>query len=99
MESTFPNVFAILTTERDGAGLNKLCISYTMDCPPVFGDSPRALAGELSYVQVDKHGITIFYHPHQCRPCTSRDIHAKVGKGGTKPYMLQSYLLVVPEKM
>ena len=34
----------------------------------------RALARGLSYVQVDKHGITILYHLHQCRPCTSRDI-------------------------
>ena len=48
--------------------------SYTMACPPVRGDNPRALASGLSYVQVDKHGITILYHQHQCRPCTSRDI-------------------------
>ena len=27
--------------------------SYTMDCPPVRGDYPRALASGLSYVQVD----------------------------------------------
>ena len=33
--------------------------SYTMGCPPVRGDNPRALASGLSYVQVDKHGITI----------------------------------------
>ena len=48
--------------------------SYTMGCPPVRGDNPRALASGLSYVQVDKHGIIILYHLHQCRPCTSRDI-------------------------
>ena len=48
--------------------------SYTMGCPPVRGDNPRALASGLSYVQVDKHGITILCHPHQCRLCTSRDI-------------------------
>ena len=48
--------------------------SYTMGCPPVRGDNPQALASGLSYVQVDKHGITILYHQHQCRPCTSRDI-------------------------
>ena len=47
---------------------------YTMGCPPVRGDNPRALASGLSYVQVDKHGITILYHLHQCRPCTSQDI-------------------------
>ena len=45
-----------------------------MGCPPVRGDNPRALASGLSYVQVDKHGITILYHLHQCRPCTSSDI-------------------------
>ena len=44
--------------------------SYTMGCPPVRGDNPRALASGLSYVQVDKHGITILYHLHQCRPCS-----------------------------
>ena len=45
-----------------------------MGCPPVRGDNPRALASGLSYVQVDKHGITILYQLHQCRPCTSQDI-------------------------
>ena len=45
-----------------------------MGCPPVRGDNPRALASGLSYEQVDKHGITILDHLHQCRPCTSRDI-------------------------
>ena len=27
--------------------------SYTMGCPPVRGDNPRALASGLSYVQAD----------------------------------------------
>ena len=45
-----------------------------MGCPSVRGDNPRALASGLIYVQVDKHGITILYHLHQCRPCTSSDI-------------------------
>ena len=49
---------------------------YTMGCPPVRGDNPRALASGLSYVQVDKHGITILYHLHQCRPCTTRGIYS-----------------------
>ena len=40
------------------------CNCYTMGCPPVCGGNPRALASELSYVQVDKHGITILYHLH-----------------------------------
>ena len=43
-----------------------LCNSYTMGCPPVRGDNPRALASGLSYVQVDKNCITILYHLHQC---------------------------------
>ena len=56
-----------------------------MGCPPVRGDDPRALASGLSYVQADKHGMTILYHLHQCRPCTSQEIfRAKVGKGGIK---------------
>ena len=57
------------------ARLLSTCNSYTMGCSPARGDNPRALASGLSYVQVDKHGIiTISYHLHQCRPCTSRDI-------------------------
>ena len=38
--------------------------SYTMACPPVRGYNPQALASGLSYVQMDKHGITILYHQH-----------------------------------
>ena len=53
---------------------SKLRHSYAMGCPPVRGDNPRALVSGLSYVHVDKHGITILYHLHQCRPCTSQDI-------------------------
>ena len=60
---------AVLTCLEDGTSN-----SYTMGCPPVRGDNPRALVSGLSYVQVDKHGITILYHLHQCRPCTLRDI-------------------------
>ena len=48
--------------------------SYTIGCPSVRGDNPRALASGLSYVQVDKHGIIILCDLHQCRPRTSRDI-------------------------
>ena len=47
----------------------------TMICPPVHGDNPQALASGLSYIQMDKMvtiiGMTILYHLHQCRPCTS----------------------------
>ena len=52
-------------------------LSYVIVIPwfaPVRGDNARASASGLSYVQVDKHGITILYHLHQCRPCTTRDI-------------------------
>ena len=53
-----------------------------MGCPPLRGDNPRALASRLSYVQVDKHGITILYHLHQCTPCNLHKIfRVKVGKG------------------
>ena len=38
--------------------------SYTMDCPRVRGNNPRNLASGLSYVQVDKHGITVLYPIH-----------------------------------
>ena len=50
-----------------------------MGCPPVRGDNPRALASGLSYVQVDKDGITILYHLHQCTPL---EIFRAKGKGG-----------------
>ena len=45
--------------------------SYNTGRLPVRRDNPRALASGLSYVHVDKHVITILYHLHQCRPCTS----------------------------
>ena len=50
--------------------------SYTMGSPPVRVDNPRALASGLSYVQVDKHGITIVDLAHH------EVFRAKVGKGG-----------------
>ena len=53
-----------------------------MGCPPVRGDNPRALASGLSYVQVDKHGITI-YTTNISVDLTHREIfRAKVIKGG-----------------
>ena len=53
--------------------------NYNMSCPPVRGDNPRALASGLSYVQVDKHGIAIFFSVE----LTHHEIFcAKVGKGG-----------------
>ena len=70
-----------------------------MGCPPVRRDNPRALASGLSYVQVDKYGITILYHLHhlhQCRPCISRGFSAKVGKGGVKVYDI-TYIIIVTQ--
>ena len=42
-----------------GMCANAIRNSYTMGCPPVCVDNPRALASGLSSVQVDKHCITI----------------------------------------
>ena len=71
-QSIFRNIF--FRARRLENVLNGISYSYTMGCPPVRRDNPRALASGLSYVQVDNHGITILYHLHQCRPCTLRDI-------------------------
>ena len=38
---------------RHGPASQPISNSYTMGCPPVRGDNPRALANGLSYVQVD----------------------------------------------
>ena len=46
--------------------INALRNSYTMACPTVRKDNPRALASGLSYLQVDKHDLTILCHLHQC---------------------------------
>ena len=64
----FLHLFGSTQKEVDGSVLSN---SYTMGWPPVRGDNPRALASGLSYVQAEKHGITILYHLHQSRPCTS----------------------------
>ena len=57
-----------------------------MACLPVRGDNPRALASGLSYVQVDKHGITI-YTTYISVDIIHRDIvRAYVGKGGITYY-------------
>ena len=69
--SSFYNTGMYLSRKRTTLVEPMISNSYTRGCPPVRGDNPRALASGLSYVQVDKHGITILYHLHQCRPCTS----------------------------
>ena len=53
-----------------------------MGCPPVRGDNPRALASGLSYVQVDKHGITIYTTYISVDLAYHEIFHAKVGNGG-----------------
>ena len=63
-------------------GLNRICKLYLYVCR----DNPRALAnGLISYVQADKHDITILYHLHQCRPFYHEIFRAKAGKGGINP--------------
>ena len=55
-----------------------------MGCLPVHGDNPQALESGLSYIQVDKHGITILYHlGYICVDLAHDEIFcSKVGKGG-----------------
>ena len=55
-----------------------------MGCPPVRGDNPRAIASGLSYVQVDKHGITIYTTYISADLADHEIVRAKVGKGGIK---------------
>ena len=55
-----------------------------MGFPPVLGDNPRALASGLSYVQVDKHGITIYTTYISVDIAHHEIFNAKVGKGGIK---------------
>ena len=55
-----------------------------MGFPPVRGDSPRALASGLSYVQVDKRGITIYTTYISVDLAHHEIFRAKDGKGGMK---------------
>ena len=64
--------------------LNFTCNSYTMGFYPVRVDNPRALASGLSYVQVDKHGITIYTTYISVDLAHHAIFRAKVGKGGFK---------------
>ena len=64
----------VLKPQEGCTYFHKVSNSYTMGCLPVRKNNSRALASGLSYVQMDKHGITILYHLHKCRSCTSRDI-------------------------
>ena len=66
----------------------KTCNRYTMGCPPVRGDNPRALASGLSYVQVNIYSITISITYISVDLAHQVIFHAKVGKGGIKVYPL-----------
>ena len=65
--------------------------SHTMGCPPVHGDNPRALASGLSYVQLDKHGITIFITYISVDIAHHEIFRADVGKGGINVFWLQLF--------
>ena len=55
-----------------------------MGCPPVRGDNPQALASRLSYVQVDKHGITVYSTYISVYRAHHEIFRANVGKGCIK---------------
>ena len=61
-----------------------LSTSYTRICPPVRENNPRALASGLSYVQVDRHSITILYTYISVDLAHHDIFHAEVRKGGIK---------------
>ena len=65
-----------------------LSISYTMTCPPVRGDNPQALACELSYAQVNKHGLTIYTTYISVDLAHHEKFRSKVGKGGINYFRL-----------
>ena len=61
--------------------------SITMGCLPIRRDNPQALASVLSYVQVDKHHITISstfisidlaHHEIFCAKVGKRGIYSKI---------------------
>ena len=59
---------------------------------PVRGDNPRALASGLSYVHVDKHGITIYTTYLSVDLAHHEIVCAKVGKGGIN--LLRTYCCI-----
>ena len=70
--------------KKEGKDPESIRNSYTMGCPPVRGDNPRALASGLSYVQLDKHGITIYTTYISVDYAHHEIFRAKVGTGGIK---------------
>ena len=59
MHST-PNLLVLSCGVSSGSLLFSKSNCYTMGCPPVRGDNPRALASGLSYVQVDNPWYNYF---------------------------------------
>ena len=51
----------------------KIVVLSIFEWPLKTGFTVRGDNRGLSYVHVDKHGITILYHLHQSRHCISRD--------------------------
>ena len=60
-----------------------------MGCLPVLGDNPRALASGLSYVQADRHAITIYTTYISVDLEQHEVVRAKVGMGGTNTIIVQ----------
>ena len=56
--------------------------NYTMGCPPVCGDNPRALANGLSYIQEDKMVYLLYTTYITTDLAHHRIFRAKFGKGG-----------------
>ena len=56
--------------------------SYTMGCPPVRGDNPRALASGLSDVQMDNPWYNYYTTYISVYLAHHEEFRAKVGKGG-----------------
>ena len=62
-----------------------------MACPPVRGDNPRALSAiglSYMYVQVAKHGITVYTTYISVDLAHHEKFRAKVGKGGINYFRL-----------
>ena len=64
-----------------------------MGCPPERGDNPRVLASGLSYVQVNKQGITTIYTTYISVDLSHHEkFRAKVGKDGIKQFICECRL-------
>ena len=73
-----------------------ICNNYTMVCPPVRRDNPRALASGLSPVQAEIPWYYCFYHSYQCRPVSAYLVlnFAISGKEGINIYKYPAKILL-----